>query len=267
MRSNFKFAAIALATLATVSAHAVRPDRNAFVDYKVSTVSELLSQVQSDPQVADRYMRHFGMTRSQLTEYFRTLHRENLRKAGTYTVYSIPPDGHVKMHIEHLKKGEPVFADASGNAVLIAKCGNPVTLGPGNVLSPNPNEVEAAPSPTGEETLKGNTPTELTGPSVGTEDMALTTPAAPTLTEIATPPTYTSLPPEAPTEGRPGVFSSGSGIGPTLGALPILGGILIGVGSHGGHGHAPAPVPEPSALVGMLIGVGALGMLRSKRSR
>ena len=107
-----------------------RPDINAFLNHKVSNTHDLVTQVRKDPQVANRYERHFAMTRQQVIDYLATLHRENLANSARYTVYSVPPSGVMKMHYETLRKGTPIFADPKGHPTLIIKCGNPAPARP-----------------------------------------------------------------------------------------------------------------------------------------
>ena len=107
-----------------------RPDKNSFLNHRASTVRQLLRQVKTDWQVRDRFERHFAMNQEQLFAYLGSLHRSNIQATGDYTIYSIPPDGHVKAHKERIKRGAAIFADAHGTPILLVKCGNPMTKGP-----------------------------------------------------------------------------------------------------------------------------------------
>ena len=137
MRSTISFglSALILSIAATASA---RPDINAFLNSKVSDTHGLVAQIQRDPEVSDRYTRHFAMTKREVVAYAGGLHRAPLSSDGVYTVYSVPTGGRLKMHVEKLKKGEPMFVDASGRPTLIVKCGNPVVLGPRKASRGNP---------------------------------------------------------------------------------------------------------------------------------
>ena len=95
--SAFAFLAALPASAETPANH--RPDLNAFVNRKASDVSSLVAQVRNDPEVADRYERHFSMSRRELIDYLGSLHRTQLAEDGLYTVYSVPEGGRVKMHI------------------------------------------------------------------------------------------------------------------------------------------------------------------------
>src|SRR5580700_8021517 len=99
---------IVLASVLAVSAlaSADRPARNAFVDYSFYSVGDLIKEVKNDSRVADRFERHFGMTRQQVVDYIAGLHVGRLQSSAVYEVYSVPPDGHIKMHFQELKRGE-----------------------------------------------------------------------------------------------------------------------------------------------------------------
>ncbi len=253
------FKAIALSTVITCSSFALadRPERNSFLDYRVTNVNALLREIKTDPAVADRFERHFGMTKSRLISYLSSLHRDTLKKPGVYTVYSIPQDGHVKMHMQKLASGEPVFADPNGAPILLIACGNPLTRGP-EVVAQSPG-IEAAPAPQATSILQVASPVP---PGPGAPEMLLSTPKVPG--EMV----YTPVVPETltvPATSAPQSFAGGGGggsIGSGLGILPIVGGIIWGIGSGGGH-HSP-PVPEPATVVALGAGIGAMMARRRK---
>src|SRR5579872_4965399 len=117
-------------TLLSATIFAQRMPRNAFIDHPCSSVSQLVAEVKNNPDVMDRYSRHFGMSHEEVVRYLGTFHVSRLQRSGIYTVYSIPPGGYVKMHAERLERGTPVFADMNDAPVLMVRCGNPLTLGP-----------------------------------------------------------------------------------------------------------------------------------------
>jgi hypothetical protein len=95
-----------------------RPDRNAFINQKVNTTAELVNQARRDPAVMDRYMRHFGMSRTEVLSYLGTLKPDTIKEEGIYAIYSVPEGGKIKMRMERLKKGHKVFAQADGTERL-----------------------------------------------------------------------------------------------------------------------------------------------------
>ena len=233
-----------------------RPDRNAFLNRKVISRHQLLKQVQNDPQVQDRYERHFGMGARQLYYYLATLHLEPLKESYKTTVYSVPGDGHVKAHEQVLKKGDLVFVDPSDKPILQWKCGNPLVQGPSNHLN------VSTPLPSVEDQLASNmhplglTPTA----SVLVNDFDSTSLAevpTPYDDEMVLPPPSVATPP--PAAGTPTTRAQGFNGAPFL-LLPAAG---LFAGIHGGHGGVQ-PAPEPCTMV-MTFGSVALYFVKKKR--
>lgn len=268
--SAFPIAAMLFPVAATA---ARRPDINAFLDFRVTSERELVLQVKNDRQVRDRYERHFGMTDTELYGYLTGLHLTKLPAAETFTIYSVPEDGRVKVHVEKLPKNTSVFVDATNRPILVLKCGNPVTLGPSNTrnvalevpdLADNPDlelqtlpDLAASPVPM----VDPNQAVAIIDPPDTIDDIVSVPPT--TTTVATTPPVAAVAPPITLPSTAP--VASGSGFN-GLALLPILGGgALIGVlASHHGGGGPIAPVPEPAPVVALVAGV-ALLMKRSPK--
>lgn len=248
------FSVLVLAVAATASA---RPDRNSFINRKVATTSDLVSQIRNDPEVADRYQRHFAMSKGEVVDYVGGLRRSTLTKDGVYTIYSVPDAGYVKMHVGKLKRGEPVFVNGAGAPILIAKCGNPVVTGPSKVRRGNPVVVV----PTDESTMRNFAEIDPREPGVeeSTEFVALMPPVPePVPIAVVPPPTPPAVEPVAPTV--PATATGGGGRFPFLALLPLG---FLGFVDNGGNGGGGQPVPEPATMA--VLAVGAVGMLRRRR--
>lgn len=250
---------LAVLLLASLGAAQTRPERNSFLNKRITTKAQLMSQVRNDPLVADRFMRHFGMTREELITYMDSLRLGRLRRSGTYSVYSVPEGGMLKVHDEKLKQGEPVFEDESGNPILLVKCGNPLTMGPAQPLSDN----EIAPLITQTPTLAlRELPQVEFSPTEELVALNALPPGVPVLPEL--PPTTAIIPPTTtePTS-RPEIISR-----PGFNPLPLLalGGLLAFGGGGGGGGGMP-PVPEPASVLVVGFGVAALISRRFRSAR
>src|SRR5437588_95857 len=226
---------VLIASIALISAGALaqRPAPNAFIDHRCSTVPELVAEVRNNPDVMDRFSRHFAMSHEDVVRYVSSLHVSRLRRTGVYTVYSIPPSGYVKMHAEKLERGAPVFADMNDTPILMVKCGNPLTLGP---VQPTALAIVPAAQPIAplrEETIVGEV---VPAPPV----FLAPVPAAPVLAPVVT---------QAPV------------VGGAIFPWPLL---LLPLGFiHGGGGGGGAPVPEPTSL--LVFGVGAAALIARKK--
>ena len=114
---------------APILAHAARPDRNAYLNTPFTSVSGLVAEIKHDPAVADRYMRHFGMSKDEVIALISKMHVTRLDRDTPVTMFSVPAGGAIKTHHTVMHKGERVFADADGNIILKMLCGNPVVGG------------------------------------------------------------------------------------------------------------------------------------------
>ena len=220
-----------------------RPPLNSFCNVTPHTTNQLINQVKGNSVVMDRYTRHFAMTEDEVVAFFSTLAPGRLIKDGIYTVYGVPRDGKLHVHRKLLKKGEKVFMDAQGRAILQMRCGNPLTLGPRNPIA-----LSEGPEPA------GPMDTNLVAEGGDVEEAPATLAyVAPTTPGPIIPPT-----PPAPvvTHGR-------SAIIPIPLLIPILigGSCLIPKGGGGGK----VVTPEPATLAVLAIGIGAISR-RRKRS-
>jgi hypothetical protein len=228
-----------LAVAMVLAACAVaRPDRNAFINQKVATTSELVNQARRDKSVMDRYMRHYGMNREEVLAFLGTLKPDAIKEEGIFAIYSVPEGGRIKLHMERLKKGHKVFSSRDGEPQLVLKCGNPLTLGPKSVVALNRTPVTTA------EIVVEQSPIEIMTEIEGEiEPLMALQPAEPTYVIIG-PPELTPIPIAA-------------GFNP----LPLaLGGLAF-------LDTSSSTVPEPMSMVVFGAGLAYLGMRRRKSQK
>jgi hypothetical protein len=240
-----RFWIVLVAALAAALAGA-RPDRNSFLNERARSIDQVISQARKDPEVMDRYRRHFSMSDAEVIRFLSSLRLGATTSDKTYLVYSVPPDGSIKVHAQIFHEGTAVYIDMTGNPTLIAKCGNPLHRGPKGVVAVNEGKGEVGESATTLKTLEETEP--LTTNEI-IQATAIQTPGEPIETEVVT-------------ESKKPIIipAAGLGIGPWI--VGILGGGGIAI-LGGGHSRGPSPVPEPAAYAAMGIGLAAL--LRRKR--
>ncbi len=158
-----------------------RTEPNSFLNTNVSNHAQLMAQVQKDPVVMQRFMRHFGMTRQQVIEYFQTLKMDTLSEDGVYLVYNVPESEEIRARAIFYKKGTKVWVDQEGTLVLKASCGNPMLRGTDSrpVALSTPLDAKASPVRPMAAAPGIGTPSEFTAAvvPVEVETSALTFPA------------------------------------------------------------------------------------------
>lgn len=224
-----------------VSAAFAQPDLNSFLNDGVSSKAELIAQVKRDPVVMDRFMRHYGMTSAEVVAFLNTLHVDTIKEEGVYGVYSVPEGGKIRLNLRRLKKGHRIFARADGTPELIALCGNPMSLGPKEVVALNRTPV------TSTEIVAEEVPVQImTEVSPEFEPLMAVTPAEPTYT--FTTPEETPIP--IPISG---------GFNP----WPLALGGLAFLDQGGGN----PPVPEPMTMAAFGMGVALIGLRRRRTAK
>ncbi len=229
-----------------VSAQA-RPDLNAFLNHRAGNLEQLIGQVKRDSEVRDRFKRHFGMNDAELVAYLSTLRASRMQKKKAYIVYSVPPDGRIKAHVETYYSDTPVYTDISGTPILIAKCGNPLNLGPKPAVAENDVPIQVA------EAIDQERPME---PTMIPAD------------EVLSPTTI--LVPETPLEPSVETIGGGPVIIPVAGPIfsPWLLGLLgIGLIDFGDNNNVGGTdlVPEPASFA--VLGIGVIALLRRRSAK
>ncbi len=235
------FAALAMAVVSLA-----RPDLNSFLNRKVTTVRALVSQAKHDPEVMDRYRRHYAMTSNEVIAFLSTLQAGRTSKEGVSAIYSVPPDGHIKLHYGKIRQGSPIFSDFAGNAVLLARCGNPLGRGPKSPTASNDTSGLTAQS---NDDLR-EFDSDIDSPAI--EDLYAMTPQTPTVPQEV----FTTT--QSPVVILPAAF----GINPLifgLGGLPLL----IGGGD---DDTVVESVPEPMSMAVLGIGIAMVAARRKRKS-
>ncbi len=237
---------------------AARPERNAFLNERVTSVSQLLAQLERDPEVRDRFMRHYGMSRAEIQTYFKTFRIAKLKKPGVFRVFGVLASGKIHAILQRMKVRAVVFVDQAGTPVMRMYCGNPMSLGPNDHTAPNDVDAEVIKSQTVTiEDLEG--PEQMAAADLQAETTALE-PTIDMVLEEARPPGET--PPTTTRTGGQGpatIVGDIGGFNP-LGFLPAIG-FLVPTN----HGKPPPVVPEPASLAALALGAGVL-LARRKRA-
>jgi hypothetical protein len=235
----------AVAMVVTLSGIAVaRPELNAFINKPANSIPELIAQIKADKQVADRFMRHFSMTKQEVVEFVSSLRLGTISKSGYYTIYSAPDNGILKAHVSFFKKGTPAFVDSDGNAVLRVKCANPFVVGKAPGITAKANI---------QDTITTANEMSITAGIVSAPDSEIeaSIPAVPEISEDLTDGSLAlGVVPTPPETSSSGFLGSLLGVG---GAVSVM-----------NKPPEPDPVPEPTSMVALSLG--ALALLRKKKN-
>lgn len=247
MRINWKSILFVTALLiAAVTAFGEQVAPNSFIKKPAPTIESLVKQVETDPQVASRFMRHFGMTKEELINFLKTLKKGEIKEDGAYLVYNTPESGEIRARVLFEKKGTPVWVDSNGNYILKVECGNPMMRG-SDYATVEQHETVAMQAMTEVRELFVAQP-----PGISTTSVTATTvvPPIPEYDAI----TIAEIPPANPSE------AAGQAIAPLAILIPFTGGLLLSGGGGGSQ-----PVPEPATMIA--LGLGVTGILAARKRR
>jgi hypothetical protein len=137
MKGQRIFITLAAGGLLLTAAHAVPP--NSYLVKTVSTTSDMIKQIKSNPVVSSRYERHFHMTQGDVIEMVKGLRFTKTDQTGFYSVYNVPAKtGELRSKLLKLKKGIKIWVDSSGQPILQWICGNPMVRGGAGVADVAP---------------------------------------------------------------------------------------------------------------------------------
>jgi len=243
-----------------------RMPRGSFLVEPAASVYQLTNQITTNPKVAARFERHYGVPADQFVAYARKqLGLRALKNSAKYRVYFIRSDGSIGSAVRSLRKGTAVFLHLStGKPVLLAECGNPMGTGlPGYTPTRTQSEAPARPHVTDAQP-PATVEEPLPMPTATAEAYMLDEPLLPELQVVDA-----SLWEADPALFTPETFIFQGGARTAAGVpwlSPILGAgvaFTLGGGSSGGRGSDPLPpaVPEAGSLVLWLTaGAGLLGV-------
>lgn len=231
-----------IAVLAALSQ--ARTEGNSFLNKPASTPSDLVRQVETDPEVRGRYMRHFGMTKTEVVDMLSKLRLGRLATDGVFTVYNVPKWEEVRSKALLFKKGTLVWYDNDGRPVLKASCGNPMVRG---------TDIGQALVSTGVKIEPVTEPRALTPIYPETEFIKVET------TAIAPAPLEARAAEVLPVNPAVQLVSPVSGF--SAGIIPVVGGLLL-LGGGGGT----TTIPEPTSMIACGLGIAAMvARRRAKR--
>ena len=241
MRRNVYAMTACLAVLALGTFAFAQTGPNPFIKTPAPTLDALLGQIESDPIVMDRYMRHFGMMREEVLSYISSLSLGTVREDGVYLMYNTPESGEIRARVLFFKKGTKVWVDVAGTYTLKVSCGNPMVRGTDDRVAEQDETVALLPAGTLRE-LVASAPS-----GIGHQELAATTqtPGLPDIDAMLL--AYT--PPPIP------VFTSSPQLIEML-VIPFTAGILIRSGN---------PIPEPGTL--LVLGAAVSGFIVARRRR
>lgn len=227
------------------------------------SAAQLASQVRTNPTVAHRYHKHFGVPALSLAQYAQTqLGLRPLPRGGKHRVFFVKPDGRIVNRVRYLPKGTPVFLHLrSGRPVLLGRCGNPLTARLPGYIPPRPT---AAPQRISTPPVTPREEPPLEPPVMTAVFLEPVEPPAslPLESVVLSPwqadPVLSLLapePPSAPVTHR---------VRPNLTPLLLVG--LLGLLESGGKpANSPPLIPEPASLASLAAATALLLAAERKR--
>ncbi|MBA4294216.1 hypothetical protein C0431_14740 [bacterium] len=245
MNTKITKVAAFLVAIMVVGIAAARTEPNSFLNKPATTHSALMKQVQSDDQVMNRFMRHFGMSRAGVIEYFNTLKLDTLKEDGVYLVYNVPESEELRARAIFYKAGTKVWVDQEGTIVLKESCGNPMVRGTDSTSVAMEQPVTAnIVEPAQVVTVPQGTPTDLVASTLPAdiESSALAFPAA------------------APMDVSSIISSGGASFNPAF-LLPLAAIPFVVTNNE----DPPEAIPEPMTMIALAAGAGLIARKRRNK--
>lgn len=273
MSHHLKFVLWALFLYAAPTWSAQMP-RGSFLTQPARSAWQLSAQVRTNPLVAARYEKHFGVPASQFANYAQgQLGVRPLNRSGRYRVFFIRTDGNIGSRIRKLRQGTSVFIHLrTGKPVLLAECGNPMSTNlpgysaPGrqSTTAPKPKVTAAAPVQEEPEVVSPSLPvTSLPPDFLGLPEMAQMQTGDMSLWEAP----LALIVPDLPLAGA-GLAAYTAPVSLTPLFLVGASGLFsFGSDAEGRGGTTPPAVPEPASLSLWAIAGGAAISARWVRRR
>jgi len=232
-----------IAVLILSCSFAMGMPRNSFLVSPAPDKASFITQAMKAP-VLERYENFFLVSKADLAYALENMYAKNLTQNHRVTVWRYTKRGYAS-NMQVLKKGVRVWM--FGNKLgFLAECGNPLT----KTLPNRPNLILSPPAYSEPDIIERIVIPEppVLSSEIVTAPMLLMEPTVPQLSPIFTPEEPSVVPPKKKNEFAPFVN--------LLGAAYTF--------SKFQH-HTQPPVPEPSAFIGMMIGIGMLARHRIKK--
>lgn len=243
---------IVVAIVGALVASAQRPERNSFLNEKALSVAAVIHQFDTDPEVRDRFRRHYAMSDEEIRSYFASLRLAKVKNPGAFRVFGVADNGVIHATTQKLRKGAVVLVEVDGTLAMRMYCGNPMTLGPADVTAPNDMDTELIDRTT-VSVRELELPEQMSSAEFGPNEEMI-----PTVGPVPDHPLPTTTTPTTTETGGEGPADLTGG--PALNPLAFLPLFFVATPVH----HGKTPIPEPASVVAVSLGLAGL-VLRRRR--